>query len=134
MLIKELFDPKIIEDDFPGDVELQNALDDIMVQLHQRRMKEVGLDDIAGELSKAVDSIYINPNDPDFRDKLTSSLEKNRWVSQVTPNGMVQIAPSEKTSNGDYGKDAEKDKEVQDRKMQKLGAKSLDRKSKAGEL
>lgn len=125
MLIEELLG----EDGFAGDVEIQNSLEDILVQLHHQGIKSVGLNDIAGELSKAVGSVQVNPDEPDFLDVLRQSLEQNKWVSSISPTGQVILKQS-----GEEDDEAKKDISKQDRKLQKIASKNLKQKNKTGEL
>ena len=130
MFIDELLGRSIAEDDFAGDIEIQNALEDILVQLHHQGLEAVHLNDIAGELSKAVDSVQVNPNEPDFIEVLKTALEQNKWVSNVSSTGEVILKkPGEEDAD-----DEEKNASKQSNKMQKLASKRVKDRSKAGEL
>ena len=129
MLIEELLGYSIAEDDFAGDAEIQNALGDILVQLRQRSIRSVGLDDLAGELGKAVDGVQVDPTDPGFLELLRAALEKSQWVDAISPTGEVVLKQP-----GQDDKESDKERDQEDRKMAGLGAKSLKRKSDAGEL
>lgn len=89
MLIQEL-----MED---ADIELQHAVEDILLRARKGNIKNLNLDDIIGELNKTfLGSIYLNPNDEEFKQDLTNILRQSDWVSGVMPTGSVTLKdPSE---------------------------------------
>lgn len=86
MLIEELLGREFALEDtmLSGTVELQKAIDDIVLLLRKRGLQKVNLIDIANELRMATKGrIYINPNDPEFKSTLIDTLERNDWIEDV---------------------------------------------------
>lgn len=86
MLIEELLGREFALEDtmLSGNVELQKAVDDIILLLRKRNQEKVGLGDLANELRMATKGqVYINPNDPEFKSTLIDTLKRNDWVEDV---------------------------------------------------
>lgn len=129
MIIEELLGRTIAEDDFAGDIEIQNSLEDILVQLHHQGIKSVSLDSIAGELAKAISSVQVNPHEPDFLEVLKQSLKQNKWVSEISPTDDVILKQP-----GEEDSEETRDTSKHDKKIQKLATKNLRKRSKDGDL
>jgi len=86
MLIEELLGRDFALEDrmLHGNVELQKAIDDIVLLLRKRKIQKANLGDIANELRMATKGqVYINPNDPEFKSTLIDALKTNDWVEDI---------------------------------------------------
>jgi len=131
MIITELLGhPLIVEGD---DVELQHAIDDIILRARRGNIRHLDLHDLAGELSKSV-GIFIDPNNEEFKQKLIDVLQQNDWVSEVWPTGKIVIkAPGEfQPGDEEPGDEIEQARDDQRAKVQKIAAKRV--KDQGGEL
>lgn len=129
MLVREL----LIEE-FSGDEQIANAVSDIVLGLRQRNIDEVGLNDIAGEVSKMID-IYVDPNGVEFKDTIRQNLLNTEWVDDVTGSGVVVLKKQTGFDhNGKLGQNAEKAKDQQKKKVQKLASKNLKDRNREGKL
>lgn len=132
MIITELLGhPLVVEGD---DVELQYAIDDIILRARKGNITEINLRDLAGELSKAV-GIYIDPDNEEFKQKLMDVLQQNDWVAEVQPTGKIVIkSPDEfqpAFGGGEPGDEIEQARDDQHAKAQKIASKNI--KNKGGE-
>ena len=113
-------------------IELQNAVDDIILRARKGNIKSLNLRDLAGELNKSV-GIYIDPDDPEFRQTLIDVLEQNDWVQQVAPTGKIIIKKANEfqpNEGKEPGEEMQKGRDEQSKKVQKMAAKNV--KAKAG--
>ncbi len=125
MIITELLGhPLVIEGD---DVELQYAIDDIILRARKGGVTELNLLDLAGELSHMV-GIFIDPQNEEFKEKLMSVLQQNDWVSEVNPTGKIVIkTPGEFQPGGagEPGDEIEQVRNDQHAKAQKIASKNV---------
>lgn len=113
-------------------IELQNAVDDIILRARKGNIENLNLRDLAGELNMSV-GIYIDPNDPEFRQTLIDVLEQNDWVQQIAPTGKIILKKANEfqpNAGKEPGEEMQKGREEQTKKVQKLAAKNI--KDKAG--
>lgn len=141
MLIEELLGREFaLEDEMlSGTVELQKAVDDIVLLLRKRNHEKVSLGDIANELRMATKGrVYINPNDPEFKSTLIDTLERNDWVENVVAD-TVRIKRGDDISIGadnEVGDAAAAEEKKRKEKAHKVAAKDIRDKAnnKAGGL
>ncbi len=141
MLIEELLGREFaLEDEMlSGTVELQKAVDDIVLLLRKRSYEKVSLGDIANELRMATKGrVYINPNDPEFKSTLIDTLERNDWVEDVVAD-TVRIKRGDEISIGadkEVGDAAAAEEKKRKEKVHKVAAKDIRDKAnnKAGGL
>lgn len=133
MIITELLGhPILVEGD---DVELQYAIDDIILRARKGNVADLDLRDLAGELSKTV-GIFIDPDNDEFKQKLITVLQQNDWISEVHPTGKIVIKTPDEfqpaAGGGEPGDEIEQARNDQQAKVQKLAAKNV--KDKGGEI
>jgi len=125
MIITELLGhPLVIEGD---DVELQYAIDDIILRARKGGVTELNLVDLAGELDHMVGT-FIDPRNPEFKEKLMSVLEQNDWVSEVHATGKIVIkTPGEFQPGGaeEPGDEIEQARDDQEAKVAKIASKNV---------
>lgn len=107
-------------------IELQNAVDDIILRARKGNIESLNLEDLAGELNKTV-GIFIDPNDPEFRQTLMDVLEQNDWVQQVAPTGKIIIKKADEfqPTDAEPGEEVQKGRDEQSKKVQKMAAKNV---------
>ena len=126
MLVEELLGHPLVLTETTS-IELQYVVDDIILRARRGNIKELGLQDLAGELNKTV-GIYIDPNNGEFRQRLTDVLLKNDWVREVSPTGKVVIKePGEfqPEQGTEPGEEVQKTRDEQERKAQKIASKNV---------
>lgn len=141
MLIEELLGREFALEDrmLYGNVELQKAIDDIVLLLRKRGLQKANLTDIANELRMATKGqVYINPNDPEFKSTLIDALKTNDWVEDIVA-GTVRIRRGDDVPMGDnneVGDAAAAEEEKRKEKAHKVAAKDIRDKAnnKAGGL
>jgi len=140
MLIEELLGREFaLEDEMlSGNVELQKAVDDILLLLRKRNHQEVSLADIANELRMSTNNhVYINPNDPEFKSTLIDTLERNDWVEDVVAD-TVRIKRGDSVPMGadkNVGDAAAAEEKKRKEKAHKIASKNIrDTASKSGGL
>jgi len=140
MLIEELLGREFaLEDEMlSGNVELQKAIDDILLVLRKRNHNEVSLSDIANELRMSTNThVYINPNDPEFKSTLIDTLQRNDWVEDIVAD-TVRIKRGDDISIGsdnEAGDAAEAEEERRKEKVNKIASKDIrDKANKSGGL
>ena len=130
MLIEELLGREFaLEDEMlSGNVELQKAVDDILLILRKRNHNEVSLSDIANELRMSTNShVYINPNDPEFKSTLIDTLQRNDWVEDIVAD-TVRIKRGDDISIGtdnEAGDAAEAEEKRRKEKVNKIASKDI---------
>ena len=140
MLIEELIGhPLILEDPFAEHSVLAHAVDDLILRARKGQIPKLNFRDISVELNKAQPSLYINPEDPEFKNSLMQYLQQNNWVSQVMPTGDVVFKTADELQVGSEGEPAgeelEKEREEQSKKAGKIASKGVkDRAKNRGEL
>lgn len=113
-------------------IELQNAVDDIILRARKGNIENLNLRDLAGELNMSV-GIYIDPNDPEFRQTLIDVLEQNDWVQQVAPTGKIILKKANEfqpNASNEPGEEMQKGRDEQTKKAQKIASKNI--KDRAG--
>ncbi len=141
MLIEELLGREFaLEDEMlSGNVELQKAVDDILLILRKRNHNEVSLSDIANELRMSTNThVYINPNDPEFKSTLIDTLQRNDWVEDIVAD-TVRIKRGDDISIGadnEVGDAAAAEEKRRKEKVNKIASKDIRDKAnnKAGGL
>jgi len=141
MLIEELLGREFALEDrmLYGNVELQKAIDDIVLLLRKRGLQKANLTDIANELRMATKGqVYINPNDPEFKSTLIDALKTNDWVEDIVAD-TVRIRRGDDVPMGDdneVGDAAAAEEEKRKEKAHKVAAKDIRDKAnnKAGGL
>ncbi len=141
MLIEELLGREFaLEDEMlSGTVELQKAVDDIVLLLRKRNHEKVSLSDIANELRMATKGqVYINPNDPEFKSTLIDALKTNDWVEDIVAD-TVRIRRGDDVPMGDdneVGDAAAAEEKQRKQKAHKIASKDIRDKAnnKAGGL
>lgn len=124
MIITELLGhPLVVEGD---DLELQYAIDDIILRARRGNIESLDLRDLAGELSKAV-GIYIDPNNEEFKQRLIDVLQQNDWVSEIQPTGkIVMKVPGEfQPGSEEPGNEIEQARDEQHAKVAKIASKNV---------
>ncbi len=130
MLIEELLGREFaLEDEMlSGNVELQKAVDDILLILRKRNHNEVSLSDIANELRMSTNThVYINPNDPEFKSTLIDTLQRNDWVEDVVAD-TVRIKRGDDISIGadnEVGDAAAAEEKRRKEKVNKIASKDI---------
>ena len=130
MLIEELLGRKFALEDrmLSGNVELQKAIDDIVLLLRKRNYQKVSLSDIANELRMITKGqIYINPNDPEFKSTLIDALKTNDWVEDIVAD-TVRIKRGDEISIGaenEVGDAAAAEEKKRKEKAHKVAAKDI---------
>ena len=130
MLIEELLGREFaLEDEMlSGNVELQKAVDDILLILRKRNHNEVSLSDIANELRMSTNThVYINPNDPEFKSTLIDTLQRNDWVEDIVAD-TVRIKRGDDISIGsdnEAGDAAEAEEKRRKEKVNKIASKDI---------
>ncbi len=118
-------------------IELQNAIDDILLRARKGNIQNLNLMDLAGELSKSV-GIYIDPRDPEFKQTLIDVLTQSDWVEHVAPTGKIVLKKAGEFQPGagkEPGEEVEKNRKEQERKVQKIASKNVkDKATGGGEL
>lgn len=111
--------------------ELQYAVDDIILRARKGNIESLDLHDLAGELNKSV-GIYIDADDPEFRQTLIDVLQQNDWVQQVAPTGKILIKKANEFQpiDAEPGEEVQKGRDEQEKKVQKMASKNV--KDKAG--
>ena len=141
MLIEELLGPEFALEDrmLSGNVELQKAVDDIVLLLRKRNFDKISLGDIANELRMATKGqVYLNPNDPEFKSTLIDALKTNDWVEDIVAD-TVRIRRGDDISIGadnEVGDAAAAEEKKRKEKVNKLATKDIKDKAnnKAGGL
>ena len=116
-------------------VELQYAVDDIILRARKGNIESLNLQDLAGELNKSV-GIYIDPEDPEFRQTLIDVLEQNDWVQQVAPTGKIIIKKANEfqpNAGQEPGEEMQKGRDEQTAKVQKIASKNVKDKATGGD-
>ena len=130
MLIEELLGREFaLEDEMlSGNVELQKAVDDILLILRKRNHNEVSLSDIANELRMSTNThVYINPNDPEFKSTLIDTLQRNDWVEDIVAD-TVRIKRGDDISIGagnEVGDAAAAEEKRRKEKVNKIASKNI---------
>ncbi len=141
MLIEELLGRELALEDrmLYGNVELQKAIDDIVLLLRKRNLQKVNLNDIANELRMVTKGqVYINPNDPEFKSTLIDALKTNDWVEDIVADTVRFRRGDEVPMNGEneVGDAAAAEEKKRKEKAHKIASKDIRDKAnnKAGGL
>lgn len=116
MLIEELIGLKEA-----SQVELQQAVEDMLLRARKNHISELDLDSLVSELSKEFPGIYVRPGDTEFKQEVSNLLHQSDWVSGVNPTGKVLLKkPGELNKlTGEPGAEIEKQKQAQKQKVQR---------------
>ena len=107
-------------------VEMQDAVDDIILRARKGNVTNLSLLDLAGEISKVV-GIYIDPTNEEFKQRLMDVLLQNDWVREVSPSGRIVIKTPDEFQPGqeEPGQEIEKSRDDQRNKVQKVAMKNV---------
>ncbi len=125
----ELLGARLVE---RGDIELQHAVEDILLRARKGNIPELDFSDIIGELNKTRPEMYINPNDEEFKQTLIDVLQQSDWVQHADPSGTVTMKKPGEVTPGSEEPGAEV-KQAQDRQHDKAQKTAMSN-VKSGEL
>ncbi len=122
----ELFGSRLVLE--RGDIELQQAVEDILLRARTGNIPELNLADIAGELDKmhSYDG-YIDPHDGEFIQTLIGVLQQSDWVKHADPSGRVVLkSPEEMIPNDEEpGDEVEQAQDKQHDKAEKTAMQNI---------
>src|SRR5690606_22399464 len=116
---------------FEDQNNLERAVSELILQMRIHDRSTTDLKGFIYELGNAIPEIYLNPVDKSTQNKISRLISKT-GKAEVNA-GQVRLKKKEPKKN-DIGSQAEKKEQEQERKVQKIASKNLEKRASGEEI